>query len=422
MSDVGRLARLPAGRITKWVVLVFWIVVMAVAGPLAGKLTDVQDNDTINWLPGRAESTQVYHLAASFGDPDESPAIVVYERTSGITEADKAAAAQDAQAFATLDLVEGDVIGPIPSDDGQALQVIVPVDLGENGWNELPALVESMYSEAAPQDPGLTVYVTGPVGVSADFAAAFEGIDGTLLYSALAVVIIILLFTYRSPILWLLPVLSAGVALTTAQAVIYLLAKNDVLTVNGQTQGILTVLVFGAGTDYALLLVARYREELRRHEDRHEAMGIALHRAGPAIIASGSTVIVGMLCLLLAQMNSTASMGPALAIGVAVGLLAMLSLLPALLVVTGRWVFWPVRPRYGSADRTETGVWARVGRAIAPRPRAVWVTTTVILGALSFGTAPARRARALLRGVLHRRTGVHRRPAGPRRALRRRGR
>ena len=174
----------------------------------------------------------------------------------------------------------------------------------------------------------------GPVGVNADFAEAFEGIDGTLLYSALAVVIVILLFTYRSPILWLLPVISAGVALTAAQAVIYLLAKNDVLTVNGQTQGILTVLVFGAGTDYALLLVARYREELRRHEDRHEAMGIALHRAGPAIFASGATVIVGMLCLLLAQMNSTASMGPALAIGVAVGLLAMLTLLPALLVVT----------------------------------------------------------------------------------------
>ena len=385
MSDVGRLARLPAGRVTKWVVLVFWIAVMAVAGPLAGKLTGVQDNDTVNWLPGRAESTQVYHRAASFGDPDEQPAIVVYERTSGITEADKAVAAQDAQTFASLDLVEGDVIGPIPSDDGQALQMIVPVNLGENGWNELPALVESMHSEAAPRDPGLTMYVTGPVGVSADFAEAFEGIDGTLLYSALAVVIIILLFTYRSPILWLLPVVSAGVALTAAQAVIYLLAKNGVLTVNGQTQGILTVLVFGAGTDYALLLVARYREELRRHEDRHEAMAIALHRAGPAIFASGSTVIVGMLCLLLAQMNSTASMGPALAIGVAVGLLAMLSLLPALLVVTGRWVFWPLRPRYGSPDHTQTGLWARVGRAIAPRPRAVWVTTTVILGALSVG-------------------------------------
>ncbi|HEX6937544.1 MAG TPA: MMPL family transporter, partial [Actinomycetes bacterium] len=234
-------------------------------------------------------------------------------------------------------------------------------------------------------EPGLQMHVTGPAGFSADFAKAFEGIDGTLLYAALAVVIVILLLTYRSPVLWLLPVISAGVALTAAQAVIYLLAEHAGLTVNGQTQGILTVLVFGAGTDYALLLVARYREELRRHADRHEAMAFALHRAGPAIVASAATVIVGMLCLVVAEMNSTASMGPGLAIGIAVGLAAMITLLPALLVITGRWVFWPLRPEYGSADHTATGVWARVGRFISPRPRAVWVTTAVVLGALSLG-------------------------------------
>ena len=163
------------------------------------------------------------------------------------------------------------------------------------------------------------MYVTGPVGQAADSAEAFEGIDGTLLLATLGVVIVILLITYRSPMLWLLPVLSAGVALTVAQAVIYLLAEHAGLTVNGQSAGILTVLVFGAGTDYALLLVARYREELRRHEDRHEAMAVALHRAGPAIIASAATVIVGMLCLLFAEMNSTAGLGPVAAIGVAVG-------------------------------------------------------------------------------------------------------
>ena len=139
------------------------------------------------------------------------------------------------------------------------------------------------------------MHVTGPLGFAADSASAFEGIDGTLLFATLGVVIIILLLTYRSPVLWLLPVLCAGVALTVAQAVIYLLAEHAGLVVNGQSAGILTVLVFGAGTDYALLLVARYREELRRHEDRHEAMAVALHRAGPAIIASGATVIVGML-------------------------------------------------------------------------------------------------------------------------------
>ena len=142
------------------------------------------------------------------------------------------------------------------------------------------------------------------------------------------------------------------VALTAAQAVIYLLARNGGLTVNGQSAFILTVLVFGAGTDYALLLTARYREELRRHADRHEAMGVALGRAAPAIIASGATVILSLLCLLVAELASTKSLGPVMAIGVAVGLLAMITLLPALLVIFGRWVFWPLRPAWlGRADR-----------------------------------------------------------------------
>ncbi|WP_457204101.1 MMPL family transporter [Nocardioides sp. HB32] len=160
---------------------------------------------------------------------------------------------------------------------------------------------------------------------------------------------------------------------------VYLLAKYADLTVNGQSQGILTVLVVGAGTDYALLLVARYREELRRHEDRHEAMAFALHRAAPAIIASASTVAVGMLCLTLAEMNSTAGLGPVLAIGVGVTLLVMITVLPAWLVIFGRWIFWPKRPAFGSAEPTASGLWSRVGRSIAPRPRTVWVTTAVIL-------------------------------------------
>jgi RND superfamily putative drug exporter len=367
-------------------VLAFWILVLAVAGPLAGKLIDVQDNDTVNWLPGTAESTQVYKLSGAFQNPDELPAVVVYVRDGGVTDADKAAAAADAKKFADVELVEGEIVGPVPSEDGQALQVLVPLNLGAEGWNKLPAVIDDIKAQASTHESsGLQAHIAGPASVNADFARAFEGIDGTLLYAALAVVIIILLFTYRSPILWILPVLSAMFALTVAQAVLYLLAKDGHLTVNGQTQGILTVLVFGAGTDYALLLVARYREELRRHEDRHEAMAFALHRAGPAIFASGATVIVGMLCLVVAEMNSTAGMGPGLAIGIAVGLLAMLTLLPALLVIFGRWMFWPLRPTYGSEDHTATGVWAKVGRRIARRPRAVWVTTSVILGALALG-------------------------------------
>jgi RND superfamily putative drug exporter len=199
------------------------------------------------------------------------------------------------------------------------------------------------------------------------------------------VVVLILLLTYRSPVLWILPVISAGVALTTAQAVIYLLAKHAGLVVNAQSAGILTVLVFGAGTDYALLLVARYREELRRHENRHEAMAVALHRAGPAIIASAGTVVVGMLCLLLAETNATKGLGPVSAIGIVVGLGVTLTLLPAMLVLVGRWIFWPARPTFGSAEVTVTGIWARIGNAIARRPRITWVATAVVLAAMALG-------------------------------------
>ena len=194
----------------------------------------------------------------------------------------------------------------------------------------------------------------------------FKGISGTLLYSAVAVVIVILLITYRSPVLWLLPVISSGVALIIAQAVIYLLAAHGGLTVNAQSAGVLDVLVFGASTDYALLIVARYREELRRHDRRHPAMAEALRRAGPAIIASAATVVLALLTLSAAQLNSTSSLGPVLAIGVAVGMLVMITLLPALLVTFPRGVFWPYRPTYGSAEPTTRGMWARVGWSIAP--------------------------------------------------------
>jgi RND superfamily putative drug exporter len=232
---------------------------------------------------------------------------------------------------------------------------------------------------------GMVTHLTGPAGNAADSAKAFEGIDTTLLLATVVVVVVILLFTYRSPVLWLLPVMSALVALMAAQGVIYLAAEYGGVDVNTQSRSILTVLVFGAGTDYALLLVARYREELRRHHDRHEAMAEALHRAGPAIIASAGTVVLGMLCLLAAQMNSTQGLGPVAAIGVAVGVLAMVTLLPALLVIFGRWIFWPVRPLEGTPEPTATGIWAKIGTAISRRPRVVWIGTAAVLAVMSLG-------------------------------------
>ncbi|GAB3085127.1 MMPL family transporter [Pedococcus soli] len=385
MGDVGWFARFPSSRMTKWFVVGFWLVVLAAAFGPAGKLQGVLNNEAVAWLPANAQSTQVVKQIEAFQSKNEFPAVIVYERAAGLTAADTQAVTAQVAKFDALAPVKNDSVGPIPSKDGKAIQVIVPVDAGDAGWDSLGATVKDLRTIAQDRPDGLSMQVTGPVGFSADSSEAFSGIDGKLLYSAMTVVIIILLLTYRSPVLWLIPVVSAGTALFVAQAVIYFLAKDDTLTVNAQSSGILTVIVFGAGTDYALLLVARYREELRRHEDRHEAMAFALHRAGPAILASGATVIAGMLCLLVATMNSTKGLGPVAAIGVAVGLLVMLTLLPALLVVCGRWIFWPVRPSYGSVDHTRDGVWARIGARIARAPRRTWVVTWLLLAVASLG-------------------------------------
>jgi RND superfamily putative drug exporter len=387
MNIVRALARVPSGRRTKWLVLVFWLLVVAGLGPLAGKLTNAEKNNASAWLPAAAESTKVVNLQATFQSPNLFTGVVVYSRPSGLTAADRAKTAADARSFAGVaGAVPSQIVGPVVARDGQAIETVVPVNLGKKGWNGASAAVGSLRSIAQSGAGGLTIHIAGPLGSAADSAKAFKGIDSTLLYATLAVVIVLLLITYRSPALWLLPVLSAGIALATCQALIYLLAAHAGLTVNAQTAGILDVLVFGAGTDYALLITARYREELRRHEDRHEAMLVALRRAGPAIVASASTVIVSLLALTVAELNSTKGMGPVLAVGVAVALLAMLTLLPALLVIFGRWIFWPVRPAYGSTEPTTRGVWARAGRGIARRPRTVWVGTAVVLGVLALGT------------------------------------
>jgi RND superfamily putative drug exporter len=377
------------GPVTKWIVLVAWIVIFGVSGMFASKLTDVQNNEASSWLPESAESTQALEKLAPFMDQNDIPTVIVYERDGGLSADDLSAIQAQVPEIQAMDGVVGEVLGPDPSvpgsisEDGEIAQTVVTYNFGKNGWNELPDVADQL--REITEIDGVTMYIAGAGGQAADSAEAFAGIDGTLLFAALAVVIVILLFTYRSPILWILPILSAMVALFTSEAVIYWLAKDFGLTVNGQSQGILTVLVVGAGTDYALLLVARYREELRRHQDRHEAMAFALHRAAPAIFASAATVVAGMLCLGLADMNSTAGLGPVNAIGVAITLLVMVTLLPALLVICGRWIFWPKKPAFGSPEPTSTGFWSKVGRWMAPKPRKVWVTTTVLLGVACLG-------------------------------------
>ncbi|MFF0205392.1 MMPL family transporter [Streptomyces sp. NPDC005017] len=393
MTGNRGIAHLVCGRRAKWVVLVLWLILLFLTAPFASKLADAQDNDAASWLPGSAESTQVLEASKDFR-PEQIPAVVIYARDSGLTVEDRARIQDDVAQLKQLTahgIIGDETRGPVYDREvaPRAAQVYVPITMDEQGWDRIAPAVDSIRDVVGESD-GMQVHITGPGGTSADFSEAFEGIDSTLLLAAMGVVIVMLLITYRSPTLLLVPLVAVIAALFTAQAVIYFLAEHAGLTVNGQSAGILTVLVFGAGTDYALLLVARYREELRRHEDRHEAMALALHRAGPAVIASGATVVLSMLVLLAAEMNSTRGLGPVAAIGVAVALVAMMTLFPALLVIFGRWIFWPVIPHLGAPNPHERGVWAKMGRRMSVRPRMVWVITALVLAVCSLGLIQLR--------------------------------
>lgn len=381
------------GRLTKWLVLVVVLIAAGSLGSLAGKLLDVQDNEMSSWLPDSAESTKALEKLDAFQDPEDMGTTVVYHNEDGLTDSQLAAIEQHAT---EIEQIEGvtDVLTPeraaaaqIPapyvSDDRQVAKLDFTINRGDEVWYEMPGIADDI-KELAESD-GVDVYVAGAGGSTADQAAAFEGFEGRLLMIALGVVGLILLITYRSPLLWLLPIFSAVTGLVMSMGLLYLLATYAGLTINGQTQFIMMVLVIGAGTDYALLLVARYREELRRHEDRHEAMAFALHRAAPAILASAATVVVGLLCLTFAELNSTAGLGPANAVAIAVTFVVMVTLLPALLVIFGRWIFWPFIPHFGSAEPTTSGAWAKVGQAIDRRPRAVWILTAGVLAVACLG-------------------------------------
>ena len=369
-------------------VLAAWALILVVIFPFAGKFESAQSNEPSSFLPGTAESVTVLDLQEQFPGGDVTPAVAVIARDGGLTAADRTAIARAVAEF-NRNLpagvqAPGLVPGPV-SEDGTAqllvanLEVAGDSDLLLDDVTELRATLE----DAAP--PGLEARVTGPAGISADAIEVFGGINTNLLLATTLIVFVLLLVIYRSPIFWLLPLLAVGVAEISARAFGYLLADNGVV-VNGQSAGILLVLVFGTGTDYALLLTARYREELRRNEDKHEAMAIAIRRAGPAILASAGTVIAALLCLLLAEVNGTSGLGPIGAMGVFLAMLVMLTALPALLLLGGRRAFWPFIPRYGSTGSSETqGWWRRLGDRVARRPRGTWIVTAVILGIASLG-------------------------------------
>ena len=379
-----RLLGAIAGRRTKWLVLAVWIVVLVGLSPFSSKLTGAEKNDANQYLPASAESTKVFNETKAFIG-DSMPTSIVYQRTAGITDADRAKVAAD------IRRIETEVPGlqsPSPkiteSGDGQALLVNLDVPASSNS-NKVIDELKAIRHVVTTGNSGMQAKVAGAGGDALDSSSAFKGIDSNLLFAAALVVALILLVTYRSPILWLIPLIAVGIADISTQGLLYLLAKHAGLTVSGETQGVLTVLVFGAGTDYALLLTARYREELHRHADRHQAMAVALRRAGPAVLASGATVVVSLLCLLAASLNSDRGLGPACAIGVTVALVAQLTLLPALLVACGRWVFWPFIPRVDTVSREEATVWGRIGSAISRRPRRTWAVAGGALVVLAVG-------------------------------------
>jgi len=386
-------------------VVLIWLAIASVGGSAFGKLSSVQENDAGAFLPEGAESTQVAEWHAKFVPVDTVPGLFVVDGVQGEEDLAAVQAFAEAAAAAPIDgdpegRTVGDVLvappAVVPSQDGEAALVTFVVDAdayGETVEEEPLGTLIAATIVSVWDDQGLELegYLTGAMGFVADLLEAFGGIDGVLLLVALVVVLVILLIVYRSPVLPFLVLITAMIALTAAIAVVYALATNDVITLNGQSQGIMFILVVGATTDYALLLVARYREELLRHESPYAAMRVAWRRSFEPIAASAGTVAAALLVLLLSDLKSLQALGPAGAVGIAAALLAALTLLPALLLIGGkhaRGVFWPARPRYQGADgesdaldqvEARAGLWGRVARGVHAWPRRTWLIAAGVL-------------------------------------------
>jgi len=382
------------GRRSKWLVLTAGIVVVGIVGPLAGKLVPLEDNSATSFLPKGAPSALVLQYQQDHAPASSTtPAIVVFARPGGLDLGDLATVERAKATIGAAHLRAADPPGPVSvSADHRAATFSVPIassapqQVVVDDVKAIRAVAErdAVSSTAHPGPHVLQVAVGGPAGSAADAVNAFAGIDGKLLVITVLIVTLLLLLIYRSPVLWLLPLLSVSLAAGWAQGFAYLLARNG-FVVNGMTVGILTVLVFGAGTDYALLLVARYREELHHFPDHHEAMAHALRRAGPAIATSGGTVILALLCLLVAQLTDIAALGPACAAGILCALVAQLAFLPALLLAIGRRAFWPKIPRWPAKGPSGSQFWGALGRRLSRHPRPVWIGLAVALAACCFG-------------------------------------
>ncbi|GAA0742203.1 MMPL family transporter [Dactylosporangium roseum] len=341
--------------------------------------------DATDGLPAGKQSTRVAELTGRFPSGRAQALIVVFERADGtLTDADRAAVARTAEALG------GHLPPPIPAADGRAVLLTVPLGGGLDDAATTRAVdrVRASVHDSGPGSalpPGLTAHVTGGPAFGRDIAAAFEGADVTLLIATASVVAVLLLVTYRSPILWIVPLVVIGVGDQVVAKLLPWVAELAGERTDASVSGIVSVLVFGAGTDYALLLIARYREELRRTGSRRDAMADALRGAAPAIVASAATVILALLTLLAAVLTGNRTLGVSAAIGVAVALVFGLVVLPAALVSLPRGVFWPFVPKLGSDDPTTRGVWSRVARAVGRHPVRVLAGASLALAALTLG-------------------------------------
>jgi RND superfamily putative drug exporter len=379
---------------------VFAVIAVAILAFLSGgfggsyqsKMAEVQKNDNASYLPGSAESTKVLAESAKFNKIENVPGFLVLHRPDGLTAEDRAAGAKVAEIVAATPGVDtGALMPPQTSADGTTLAVFTPLVLSQEGNAvAFEAIVETERSIVEDSKlglpAGLQAYPAGQAGLFLAVSDAFAGADTTLILAALIVVIVILLFVYRSPVLWIFPILSAVLALGLTSLVVYQLAKHDVVTLTGQSQGILSVLVLGAGTDYALLLVSRYREELHVYPNRFDAMIKAWRGSAPAIFASAATVILGLLCLSFSSLASNSSLGPVAAVSIACTLVVTMSFLPVALALAGRWVFWPRRPDVDrSADLASHGFWARTATEVDRRRRPAWLGVVLVLGICLLG-------------------------------------
>ncbi|MFJ5834149.1 MMPL family transporter [Streptomyces sp. NPDC093089] len=378
-------ARRPVRWLVPLVLVVVWLGLGGAFGSYAGKLGEVSTNDQAAFLPQNAESTKVIAQQKAFNQQETLPAIVVWTASEGgdVSPAQQKAATAALQSLNGARGVQGAASPAFPSEDGKALQGVVPLspDLGE----ELGETLDEIRA-AVDEVPDTRVQLAGPAATQGDLGDAFAGIDGILLGVALAAVLLILLLVYRSVLLPFLIIISSVFALGVAGAIVYVLADHGIVRVDGQVQGILSILVIGAATDYALLLTARFREELATTSDRAAAAWAATRGSFGAITASAATVALGLLALLLSDLTNNRALGPVGAIGVVCAVLTTLTFLPAVLALMGKAAFWPAKPKSADAETGGHGIWRRVAHWVDTRPRQLWIITTglLLIGAAFF--------------------------------------